>query len=167
MMAETARIAAWSSFFLAGASATSALAGLLFVALSINLSKILDHPHLAQRAAETLMLLSAALFEALLVLVPGLSPPRLGLLVLGLGLPAWLVPATWQLRAIRLKRYHRRIYAYLHLILHHIATVPMVLAGLSLRGWLGGGLSWLAMGVAVSIAVALYAAWILLVEIVR
>jgi hypothetical protein len=48
-----------------------------------------------------------------------------------------------------------------------LATLPLLLAGLSLHGYLAGGLQWFALAVVLSIAVALLNAWVLLVEILR
>jgi modulator of FtsH protease len=47
--------AGWDSSFVAEVGAPAALAGLLFVAVSINLTRILQFPQLPGRAAETLI----------------------------------------------------------------------------------------------------------------
>jgi hypothetical protein len=44
--------AGWDNFFVAEVGAAAALSGLLFVAVSINLTRILAIPHLPARAAE-------------------------------------------------------------------------------------------------------------------
>src|SRR5262249_51640091 len=47
----------WDSFFVAQVSASAALTGLVFVALSINLQRIMNFPQLVDRAAEALIVL--------------------------------------------------------------------------------------------------------------
>ena len=49
----------WSNFLVAVAGAAGALAGRVFVSLSINLARILALPGVTGRAAETLILLAA------------------------------------------------------------------------------------------------------------
>jgi hypothetical protein len=61
----------WGGFGGAMAGATAALTGLLFVAVSLNLGRILEFPGLPTRAAQTLMLFAAPLFTGLLLIVPG------------------------------------------------------------------------------------------------
>ncbi len=51
----------WGSFFVAETGASAALAGLLFVAMSINLRRILEFPSLPGRAGETIAILVNAL----------------------------------------------------------------------------------------------------------
>jgi len=58
---------------LAGAGAAGTQTGLLFVAVSINLSRILEFPHLPDRAAGTLGLVMTILLTRILMLVPGRS----------------------------------------------------------------------------------------------
>ena len=51
----------WSNLAVAGAGAAGALTGLLFVAVSINLSCVLEFPQLPDRAAGTLGLVMTIL----------------------------------------------------------------------------------------------------------
>ena len=62
--------AAWTDLFLAEAGASAALNGLLFVAISINIDRILAIRRLAGRAAQTIVLLVVVLLVSSLALVP-------------------------------------------------------------------------------------------------
>jgi hypothetical protein len=155
----------WSDFLVATSGTAGALAGLVFVALSINLGRILQLPGIPGRAAETIVLLAAALIGALLALVPGQPAPRLGLVLLLLWVPAWGLPTALQITDLLRRRY--LLYNVLRFMLYQAATLPLLLAGLSLRGFLSGGLAWFALAVILSITVALLNAWVLLVEILR
>ena len=53
------------------------------------------------------------------------------------------------------------------MVVTQAATLPMVVAGVSLLVEAGGGLHWLVPGVAFSLVVAAVNAWVLLVEVVR
>lgn len=80
--------AGWKSLFVAGTGASAALAGLLFVAISINLERILQSAGLSGRAGEAMVLLITVLSVSTLVLVPGQPPTVLGAELLGIGLIA-------------------------------------------------------------------------------
>jgi len=77
----------WDDFFMAQVGASAALAGLLFVGLSINLPKILANRSLPDRAEKALAVLVLILFESSLFLIPDQSATAFGteLLVTGLG----------------------------------------------------------------------------------
>ncbi|HEX5441177.1 MAG TPA: hypothetical protein VFW76_09855, partial [Ktedonobacterales bacterium] len=65
----------WQSFFVAQAGASAALTGLLFVAVSINLNRILEldsttNNGLANRALGALITLVSVLLSSSLLLVP-------------------------------------------------------------------------------------------------
>jgi hypothetical protein len=63
---------AWEGLFITEAGVAAVLAGLLFVAVSINLGRILLHPGLTGRAAEAIGLLTGVLVACTLGLVPGI-----------------------------------------------------------------------------------------------
>ena len=60
----------WQTFFAAEVGAGASLTGLLFVAVSINLERILSFPKLPARAGETLTLLLLVVVIASLGLAP-------------------------------------------------------------------------------------------------
>jgi hypothetical protein len=75
----------WHDLFVAIAGASAALTGLIFVAVSINLTRILEYPGLPTRAVETLSLLVGLLLLSVLMLVPGQAISALGSEILALG----------------------------------------------------------------------------------
>jgi hypothetical protein len=94
----------WGELFLAEAGASAALAGLLFVAISINLTKILEVRGLVGRAGEAIVLLVAVLIVSTLVLVPDQPRVALGTELLVTGLLAWSILVVIHARAVRRHR---------------------------------------------------------------
>ncbi len=70
--------AAWADFANTVAGGAAALAGLLFVGLSLNLAEVLKYPGVPARAAVTLGLTIAILLTAIFVATPGQAPSRAG-----------------------------------------------------------------------------------------
>lgn len=81
----------WHDFFVAQAGAAAALTGLIFVAVSINLGRILGYPHLPTRALEAIVTLLSVLLVSTWVLVPGQSCRVLGVEILTTGVVTWLI----------------------------------------------------------------------------
>lgn len=157
----------WSDLFVASAGASAALLGLLFVAVSINLERILKYQGLPGRALEALMQLTCVLIVSLAGLVPGQSHVALGfeLLLVTAVIAAIILrqpiivadetgrePVSW-----KVSRWTVRL----------AGLVPIGVAGISLVVEAGGGLYWLAAGIVLAIAAAIAGAWVLLVEILR
>ena len=158
--------AGWESFFVAEVGGAAALTGLIFVAVSINLTKILAYVQLPRRAAEALVMLTSVLAIASLALVPGQSRVLLGLEITAVALLAWIYPIVLQRRDARLPE-NKLDWVVKRALTHQIATLPLLVAGLSVLAGAGGGLYWLVPGTLLSFAGALFNAWVLLVEILR
>jgi hypothetical protein len=77
---------AWSDLFVATAGASAALAGLVFVAVSINIERILQFAGLPQRALQTVLLLLSVVLVSIIGLIPGQGNTALGAELLGEGL---------------------------------------------------------------------------------
>jgi modulator of FtsH protease len=160
-------IAAWESFAVALVGASAVLAGLIFLAVTINIDRILSVPGLPGRAGENLILFLAALGEAAFVLIPGQPVTALGVELIASGAVALGLLAALVLPAMRRPSRQPRTWRAARVITALAATVPVVLAGLSLLGALPGGLYWFVGGVLAAIFIATANAWVLLVEVVR
>jgi hypothetical protein len=159
--------AGWGELFLAGAGASAALAGLLFVAISINLERILQGAGLPGRAGEAIVLLVAVLVVSMLGLVPGQPLTVLGAELLGAGLVAWLILVVIDVRAVRVRVGPSPGTLAGRVVITQVAVLPLLAGGVSLLLRAGGGLYWLVPGVVLCLVVAVLDAWVLLIEILR
>jgi hypothetical protein len=92
----------WTNFFVAGAGASAALAGLVIVAISVNPVRILQFPHMPARAATTVARLVLILVSSMTVLMP--QPPRaLGAEVIVFAIAAGMLEIRASKRAIRVR----------------------------------------------------------------
>jgi len=156
----------WSELFVATAGATAALAGLVFVAVSINIERILEFPGLPERALETLLFLVSVLLVSIVGLIPGQSHVALGaeLLFVSLSIGA----AITRLPTIQATTGEEpRLWVWSRWTVRLAATVPLVVGGASVFLESGGGLYWVVAGIVFAITGAVASAWVLLVEILR
>ena len=159
--------AAWEPFFTALIAAAAALTGLLFVAVSINLSTILKRAKfLPARAAETLATLLLIVVSSGLALVPQ-STRLLGVEIVIVMVPMLLITVWRQVSYRRQNHDDPLLWTISRMISTAMATVPGTVAGLSLAGHWGGGFYWLAAAALLGILGASYNAWVLLIEITR
>ena len=156
----------WAPLFEGTVAAAASLTGLLFVAVSINLSAILKSKVLPRRALETLALLMGLVFLSVFMLVPGPSRATLGieLACLGVAIGAPLLVA--RLRTAR-DPHDPLIWSVGPAALIVGASLPMVIAGVTLMASGGGGLFWLLPEVLLAFLGAATNAWVLLIEIHR
>jgi hypothetical protein len=157
----------WADFGVGVAGASAALAGLVFVAVSINLSKILEYRNLPGRAALTLTLFVTPLMAGILLLVPGQPGAALGaeLLVAGIWLGGFELVLNQ--RAGRSDKETPLTWVLVRLFPIIVSCGCLLLAGTTLLAQAGGGLYWLAPSVLAAFAFGLINAWVLLVEILR
>jgi modulator of FtsH protease len=161
-------LADWETFFAAQAGASAALAGLLFVGVSLNLSKILSAPFLPLRAFLALALLVAILVISSLLLMPGLSRFGAASEALAVGLVTWSCGSAVELYGWRhlTPGQHRVTYLF-NVVLLQAATIPYLVAAALLFAGDDGGLAWIGVAVILSTVKAVGDAWVLLVEINR
>jgi hypothetical protein len=157
----------WTSFFAAEVGAAATLIGLLVVAISINLSRILSIAQLPGRAAEGLILMVGAFVVASIALVPNQPETAFAVEVLAIGLVTVLAPLFIQLRSWSAAEGVSLAMQYERLIAGAATSLPSVIGGALLLSGSGAGLYWIAAGVIVSLAAGVWNAWILLVEILR
>ncbi|MCX7302771.1 MAG: hypothetical protein NTV73_00315 [Hyphomicrobiales bacterium] len=159
-------LSAWTDFLAAVVGATSALLGLFFVSLSLNLSTILAGKGLTERAAQALIQLLAALIVGLFLLMPGKSVFVSGLGTLVIAVATALVGTLLAARSMMHTQGYRVAYAG-NLVLFELAILPWVVGGLMLMAGSADGAYWLAGGICLSIAKAAMDSWVFLVEINR
>jgi hypothetical protein len=157
----------WVTFALAVSAAGATLAGLVFVAVSLNLKRILEYPNLPGRAAQTLILFVTPLVTGLFLVVPGQSREIVAseLLVTGLAI------GTGQL-VINARSPHSdqetRLTWLVGRAFPAVASCGfLVISGTALLARAAGGLYWIVPSVLVAIVFGLVNGWVLLVEIQR
>lgn len=158
---------AWAGFATAQVGAAAALAGLIFVGISVNLQRVLNTPGLTGRAGEALIALLALLVASSLLLVPEQSTDLIGTGLLVVGLVAWATVAAIHLRGRGdWQRAHPGPFSF-RVALGQAATLPFILAGLGtvLRG--EGAMAWYALGAIGVYGFAFANAWVMLIEIDR
>ena len=162
-----ADIVVWESFAVALAGVCAVLAGLVFVAVSINIGRILRVRGLAGRAGESVILFISALCQCAFVLIPHQPVAALGAELFIAGLVTLAILTAILIPALRTPTRQPRSWTITRVVIQQAAAVPAILAGCSLLGWIPGGLYWLAAGVLCSVIAATGTAWVLLVEVVR
>jgi len=149
--------AIWSNFF----------SGLIFVAVSINLSKIVALRLLIARAAKALFTLVGVLLASTLCMTPGQSAKCLGWELTATGVLFWLLTSICYQAATHHNPYVEMRHKMYQMILTELAALPFIVGGVTLILGHGGGLYWLVAGTVFSFIGALLDAWVLLIEIHR
>jgi hypothetical protein len=160
---------AWSEFNVAMLGATAALAGLLIVAMSVNIGSVMKSGTLPARAAASIATLVLAIAVSALALAPGQPTWAYGLEVL----VASAVVAGFAFHAVRTiarDEVHRgtrrervgKSSAALLPVLVYLAAGALLVAGSTTAGlWL------LAVGAITAITTSIVLAWVVLVEVLR
>jgi len=161
----------WTEFFLGTAGAVAALSGLIFVAVSVNLPRILAAERseggsfLTGRAIEALVALLSILGVSTFGLAPELGTTSFGIVVLVAASVCIVAPI--RLVTVVIRSRHRPAGFVSRLVFAAALVACLVACGVSLLSGVGGGLYWLPFAVVVAVTVAAVNAWVLLVEVMR
>lgn len=159
-------ISHWKDLFVASAGASAALAGLVFVAVSINIERILKFEGLPERALQTVLLLLSVVLVSIIGLIPGQGHVAIGAELLGEALVFGAVIAMLLKRSLP-PRSSPHSWRLSRQLVMAAGTVPLIIGGASILAQAGGGLYWTAAGMILAIAGAVANAWVLMVEILR
>jgi hypothetical protein len=157
----------WSEFNVAMVGATAALAGLVIVAASVNIAKIIKAASLTARLASAITGLLTALISSAVGLMPGTDQVWYGATVIVVA----AIAGSFSVQAARRLfenqnpanglRGPRSAVLFLTPIAYAVGGV------LLLSGAVTSGLVWLAVGSIIAIVVALIVSWVVLVEVLR
>lgn len=158
--------AGWENFLVAEVGASAALAGLLFVAVSINVTKILEYKTTVSRAAEALLLLLSVLFAGSFALVPRQSNEALGAELLGTGLVLCCITLSLQLHQIN-KGQQQWWWLPTRMSVCQSAMLSFCITGVLLLAHNPGGMYWFLPACLLAFIGGVTSAWVLLIEILR
>jgi hypothetical protein len=157
----------WETFFAAQLGASAALTGLLFVGISINMSRILAIPLLADRALQALALLSTILIGSTFLLVPNPPTALLGGGLAALGLGGWAFVTRLSRRVLRATDPKYRASRRLETGVIQVAMLSWVAAGVALVVIGDDGAYFTIAAITASFLEVVQISWVLLVEVNR
>jgi hypothetical protein len=157
----------WYSLFSVTAEAAATLTGLLFIGVSINLSKILSMPALPERALVSIMLLLTIVVLSIFMLVPRQSFTALGTEVLVTGVVVWVTVLVIDIGNRNALKNQYKKHFILNVVLDQVAMMAYFAGGIALLSSGEKGLYWMVAAIIFSFFKAIMDAWVLLVEINR
>jgi modulator of FtsH protease len=160
-------MAPWLSFFQTSAEVAATLIGFLFVAISINLVRILEIAHMPARAAGGVTPLAAVLVISMLALIPSQSLLAFGVAVLVSGGVAAGMAGLFLFQTLPHYRGHPPSWLWSQVLLSQGQSLPLAVAGVLLVMGLPGGVDWVVPAVIFAVVAGVLNAWVLLIEILR
>ena len=156
-------VAEWGEFASTVAGAAAALAGLLFVGLSLNLSEVLAYPGVSTRAGVTIGMTVALMLVAVLLAAPGQSRYALAAEIALIAVAV----VVGVLRTFTRPPDHSLKRTLYQLALPLVPMGFLVVGAVSLTVQAGGGLYWVMAAIVTGLAAATANSWVLVVEIKR
>jgi modulator of FtsH protease len=157
----------WHDLFVATTGAAAALTGLVFVGVSINVTKILSFPNLSTRALLSLTLLMTILVVSILLLIPDQSLFITGIEVIITGIIAWFMMLRMDYAIYKTAERRFRKLFFFQLVFDQVAVIPYTISGIIFLNGDTSGVTWLALAFILSFIKSMIDAWILLIEINR
>lgn len=156
----------WNEFNVAMIGATSALAGLVIVASSVNIGVIVKAGFLTARLAAGIFGLALALTVSAIGLIPHMTAPVHGAVVIVAALAAGTV-AVMATRSIYANHSPANRAKPIRAAINFLAPAAYVVGGILLFTQPQAGMVWLAVGAIAAVAASLLISWIVLVEVLR
>ena len=156
----------WTDFNLAIAGAGAALAGLLIVAMSVNIAEILKAATLPSRAGASIGALTLGLAASCLGLIPGQPAWLLGLEIL-VGVALLWVLEWFAIRAILREQGQDAFARAMKVLVGILPPMAFTVGAVLLVAGADTGYVWVAVGSILAIVGAVLFSWIALVEILR
>jgi hypothetical protein len=157
----------WQTLFSVQAESAATLTGLVFVAVSINLSKILSSPGLPGRAAESIAQFLQVFFICTTTLIPRQTAGALATEIIAIALLSLALQLASQINYARSRSGHPKWWLVTRILKTQLGSVPLFLAAICLLTGSSAGLYWLIPGFLLSFFAGVVNAWILLIEINR
>ena len=159
-------LAEWTDFNVAIAGAGAALAGLLIVAMSVNITAILNTATLPARAGASIGALTLGLAAACLGLIPDQPAWLLGLEILA-GVVLLSLLEWFAVRAILREEGQRAFARVMKVVVGILPPAAFTAGAVLLLASADAGYVWVAAGSILAIVGAVLFSWIALVEILR
>lgn len=160
-------LAEWQVHLAMQASAAATLLGLVFVAASINLSRIVSTHTLPARVVESLVQFVQVLFISMLMTIPRQSETALGVEVLTVSALSWIIQILVFVRYLRAMLGYPRTWLAMRVVQTHLAAIPLFVAGIGLLLHQENAVYWLVPGFIFSFIAGLINSWVLLIRVGR
>jgi hypothetical protein len=159
----------WTNFFTVAAEASATLAGLVIVAVSVNVNRILQYPQLPARAGAAIAALLLILLSSIATLIPQ-SMRFLGTEIFFFGGFCWMLEIYSARKAITTRaQSHRPLHELaIQIFFGQLQTLPFIAGGAAMVLFnMPRALYAIAFGIMVIFFASTANAWVLLVEILR
>ena len=157
----------WQNLLCAQAEAAATLTGLVFVAVSINLTRIVETPGLPERAAESILHFLQVFFVCTVAMVPRQPMRALAVEIFAIAILSWGIQSAGQVRYARSRAGHPLHWLMSRVVQTQLANIPFIVGAVYLSFGSQIGFFWLVPGFLFSFAAGVANAWVLLVEVVR